>query len=59
MSRGLGDVYKRQLLGFAPGFWGFMVNTVLFFGVSLCTKPMDETYRKEWLSPLEKHKARK
>ena len=50
---------STNLLGFAPGFWGFMVNTVLFFGVSLCTKPMDETYRKEWLSPLEKHKARK
>lgn len=43
-----------SLLGFAPGFWGFMVNTVLFFVVSLCTKPIPEEERKKWLEPLRK-----
>ena len=46
-----------NFLGFAPGFWGFVANGALFFGVSLCTKPVPESHRKAFLSPLEKHKT--
>ena len=45
------------LLGFAPGFWGFLVNGVLFFLVSLCTQPVSAEHRKEFLKPLEETKT--
>lgn len=44
------------LLGFAPGFWGLLVNGILFFGVSLCTQPVSDAHRAEFLAPLNKHK---
>ena len=44
--------------GFAPGFWGFVVNIILFVVVSLLTKPVSDEHRKEFLAPLIKNKTR-
>ena len=44
-------------LGFNPGCTGFAVNTVLFFVISLCTKPVSEEYRTKFLSPLRKYRT--
>ena len=44
-------------LGFNPGCTGFAVNTVLFFLISLCTKPVSQEYRTKFLEPLRKHRT--
>ena len=46
-----------NLLGFAPGFWGFVANGVLFVVVSLLTQPVSAKQRAEFLAPLEKTKV--
>ena len=43
--------------GFNPGFTGLVVNTVLFFLVSLCTKPVSAEWRAKFLEPLRKHRT--
>lgn len=50
---------NTYLLGFAPGFWGFVVNGVLFLSVSLLTPPVPGEHREEFLSPLKKYQTRK
>lgn len=46
-----------NLLGFAPGFWGLVINGILFVVVSLCTKPVSAGHRADFLAPLEKSKT--
>ena len=49
---------SKNLLGFAPGFWGVVCNGIVFFVVSLLTKPVDPAHAEEFLSPLVKHSVR-
>jgi len=44
--------FKINLLGFAPGFWGLLFNGVLFFVVSLMTKPLSEAHIEQYMKPL-------
>lgn len=42
--------------GFTGGMIGFLVEIILFVAISLCTKPLDEGYRKQYFSCLERTK---
>lgn len=46
-----------NLLGFAPGFWGFVMNGILFIAVSLCTPAVSAEHRESFLSPLKKYRT--
>jgi len=42
----------QSILGFIPGFWGFVFNGAVFFIVSLLTKPVDKARQEEFMKPL-------
>lgn len=41
-----------NFLGFTGGFWGFIVNGIIFTTVSLCTKPVGQAHRAETLGNI-------